>query len=453
MPKIVKPLTAKEVSSAITLATKQGKEKWLSDGGGLALKIGASGSAKFWFRYRHPVTKTQQYKELGEHSSLFGLSEARKLAAQEREILRNGKDPNEVAAELQRMEQAAKEAEAAEKARLAAQITVNALFERWAATDLVRRKDGGKEIRRMFQKDVLPLLGSYHAKDITKGHITAVTDKLLARGVTRMGKQIFSLMRQMFRFAESRDIVELDPTAKIRKIDIGGKDTERDRVLSELEIGELLTLLPVAKLVLSTEIAIWLCLSTCCRIGELLKAEWAHIDLERRAWRIPAENSKNGKAHTVYLSEFSIKQFKALLVNQLSTIDEGTKVRWCFPNRDNTDHVCGKTVSKQIGDRQRAGKPILGGRCQNKNALVLPGGTWTPHDLRRTGATMMVSLGVIPEVAERCLNHLEQNKVKRIYQRHNYEREMRDAWERLGERLEMLTSSNRNNLLFLKKTA
>ena len=47
--------------------------------------------------------------------------------------------------------------------------------------------------------------------------------------------------------------------------------------------------------------------------------------------------------------------------------------------------------------------------------LALIGGRWGPHDLRRTGATMMVMLGVLPEVAERCLNHTEQNRVKRIH--------------------------------------
>jgi integrase len=69
---------------------------------------------------------------------------------------------------------------------------------------------------------------------------------------------------------------------------------------------------------------------------------------------------------------------------------------------------------------------------------MLPGGKWTPHDLRRTGATMMVSLGVLPEVVERCLNHREQNRVKRIYQRHDYKKEMKAAWQLLGERITAL---------------
>lgn len=53
----------------------------------------------------------------------------------------------------------------------------------------------------------------------------------------------------------------------------------------------------------------------------------------------------------------------------------------------------------------------------------------------------MNALGVLSEVAERCLNHMEENKIKRIYQRYGYEIEMRQAWEKLGERLDLLTKA------------
>ena len=57
----------------------------------------------------------------------------------------------------------------------------------------------------------------------------------------------------------------------------------------------------------------------------------------------------------------------------------------------------------------------------------------------RGGATMMTALGVLPEVAERCLNHTEENRVKRTYQRHSYTKECSEAWEKLGSRLQDLT--------------
>ncbi len=88
--------------------------------------------------------------------------------------------------------------------------------------------------------------------------------------------------------------------------------------------------------------------------------------------------------HFVYLSPFALRQFRAL---QART----GKTRWCFPGRDGESHVDVKSVSKQVGDRQHRFKQRKALRNRrNDNSLVLSGGEngeWTPHDLRRTGAT------------------------------------------------------------------
>lgn len=376
--------------------------------------------------------------------TLAKIRQARKDAAV---MLAQGKDPN-AARRNEKLAGKAEQAEAEAQARariaaaeaLQARITVADLFERWATVQLIRRRDGGKEIRRMFEKDVLPIIGALAVEDVRKGHVTAVTDALLARGVTRMAKLIFSLIRQMFRFAVSRDVIEYDPTANLSKKDMFGKNTERDRHLKDDGIRALHRQMPEAQLLKTTEAAIWITLATACRIGELLRAQWKHVRLDAREWLIPAENSKNGHAHTVYLSDFAIRHFEAL-----QAINGASK--WCFPNRDDTAHVCVKTVTKQIGDRQRGDLPPMSRRSPYVNALALPGGRWTPHDLRRSAATMMTALKVLPEVAERCLNHAEENSIKRTYLKHDYEAEKREAWRLLGERLELLTRDDAGNVI------
>ena len=61
---------------------------------------------------------------------------------------------------------------------------------------------------------------------------------------------------------------------------------------------------------------------------------------------------------------------------------------------------------------------------------------------------MMGELGVMGEVIERCLNHVEQNKLKRIYQRHELKAEQYEAWRLLGERIALiLTKNNRENVV------
>jgi hypothetical protein len=69
-------------------------------------------------------------------------------------------------------------------------------------------------------------------------------------------------------------------------------------------------------------------------------------------------------------------------------------------------------------------------------------GDWTPHDLRRTGATMMQALGVSLDVIDRCQNHvLAGSRVRRHYLHHDYAEEKKCAWNLLGDRLSAVLSS------------
>ena len=57
---------------------------------------------------------------------------------------------------------------------------------------------------------------------------------------------------------------------------------------------------------------------------------------------------------------------------------------------------------------------------------------FTPHDLRRTAASCMTSIGIPRLVVSKILNHVEQG-VTAIYDRHSYDADKRKAllrWER-----------------------
>lgn len=225
-------------------------------------------------------------------------------------------------------------------------------------------------------------------------------------------------------------------------MDIGGQEVERDRVLSEDEIRELGRKLPAANFFRATEHAIWLMLATCCRVGEISRARWQHVDFEAQTWTIPAEHAKNEKVHVVYLSELALRQFEGL--RGLSAGDA-----WIFPARGGETHVCTKSITRQVRDRQRP--QAMTNRAKSTGVLLLSGGEWTPHDLRRTGATLMGTLGIRPDVIERCLNHVEQNKMARVYQRQKLEAEQAEAWRVLGERLDLLTRPDADNLVTLPR--
>ncbi|MBT2336244.1 integrase [Variovorax paradoxus] len=135
-------------------------------------------------------------------------------------------------------------------------------------------------------------------------------------------------------------------------------------------------------------------------------------------------------------------------MDELQALHELTgKTDWCFPATQREGHVFVKSVSKQVGDRQtrfKNRKPLA--RRRNDDSLVLAGGKtgeWTPHNLRRTAATMMQALRVSPDVIDRCQNHvLSGSKVRRHYLHHDYADEKREAWRLLGKRIDTILSAN-----------
>jgi len=341
------------------------------------------------------------------------------------------------AAEALRAQQLRLATQAAEQARL----TVRQLFDQWQKLDLQNRVNKGVDVLRAFNADVFPVIGDLAAEDVRKAHIQVILDSIRGRATDgrpriSMQKKTLADLRQMFGWALERDYLPANPTAVIRKAKLGAT-VERERVLSEAELIDLFDKLPSCGLADTSRLALMIQLSTASRIGETLQAHWAHVDFERRTWGIPADIAKNGKAHTIALSDFALHQFQTLHAITGMT-------PWLFPNSELTAPVCSKSTTKQVGDRQRYDKPIMKNRSQDAHALELPGGRWVPHDLRRTAATMMVQLGVLPDVVEKCLNHTEPNKLKRIYQRASYEVPMREAWRLLGERLDLLANKPAN---------
>ena len=418
----------------IKTAKAEGKSSsYLSDGAGLYLRVLKSGSKVWVYRMKDSGGKTR-WVDIGTYPDL-SLTDARTGAARLNSKRRKGIDPIE--------ESKAEEARSVEEKSLkAARLNTKALFERWEKQELSKRKDKGAEARRSFTKDVFPVIGTLPAADVSRAMIANVLDTVVARDAGIIANHLLGDLRQMYGFAISRGLVENDPTSHLKKADFGGKKVERDRVLSEDEIRELYSKLTTSTLHEKTKIAIGIMLSTCCRVGELSKARWADIDFERREWRIPAVNSKNGRTHMIRLSRFAVSQLQML--NDLTCDTE-----WCYPGRNGGSHLCLKSISKQIHDRQR----VLGikGRGKPSGALILANGLWVPHDLRRTGATMMGSLGVRPDVIEKCLNHIEQNRVQRTYQRQKLESEQAEAWRLLGERLELLHREYADNVIMLPK--
>jgi integrase len=410
----------------------------------------------------------------------LSLADAKSMAARIRALARESIDYQVQRNQMLQAEADARaEEQAAEEARRTKEqtenLTVRDLFTAWIA-DGVQRKDDNAELQRSFDKDVLPEIGGKAIRSVTEHDLRALLRKMVDRGVNRLTVLTSSNIKQMFLWAEKRQpwrklLSEGNPVQliEIEKIVSPKYDlsNERDRILSGSDISELRSKLNAMHIEYSkaenkrtaerplertTELAIWVMLSTICRVGELSMARWEHVDFDKSEWFIPRENTKgsigNQSDLMVYLSQFASDQFR--LLHKVTGHSE-----WCFPASNTDGHVCVKSMSKQIGDRQamfkkdKDGTPRLPMKNRrHDNSLVLgdgKNGAWTPHDLRRTGATLMQSLGVPLDIIDRCQNHvLSGSKVRRHYLHHDYADEKRDAWARLGERLSLTLNPSAN---------
>lgn len=421
----------------------------INDGGGIRgilTEAGARRVARLSFHFKIDYKQHELYLGTWPDTSLAEMRAKRDHA---RNLARQGINPIEAAkAEKAAAEQAKAEAEAA-RAIAEAKPTVKDVFDRWDRLHLSQAyKDGGAEVRRYFTTEILPALGDAPIDSLTRANVAAVVDNVLARGKPSAAKALLGCFRQFLRWSVARGYLDTDPSAALAKSSIK-TNGPRERVLSAEEVKLLPKLLPAAGLPKWAPHAVWVILATACRVSELLESRWDDFDLDNREWRIP--DTKSGRPHVVDLSDFAILHLRELdklrngpfLVNGRQTGEE------IMPISD-------KALTKSLKDRQRPAGfvPLKNRTITHPHALNLPGGPWTPHDLRRSAATFMQGLGVLPVIIERCLNHAEPNSLIRVYQRYDYRPERKDAFNRLGHHLEELAKGKPGTVVsFAKREA
>lgn len=454
--------TPKELDSI----TPMWKNDTISDGGGLSgtVRVSQDGKISIRFQYIFRIGEKTSFYQCGTYPAL-SLSSIRKNRDNAKNLVSQGIDPRKkkIADKIE-AQSIVNETIRAEERRKAEQLTFYDLYESWIK-DGVSRRDDNKYIIHTFRKYAIPALGDTELRKLTEHQLRNLYRTIISNGKIATSVELSKDIGQMLRWGIKRKpwrslIVDGNPSdlVEIKKLIPKGYSKERKRLLSPDEVKKLKTIFDNTNRIYSestnkrvierplkieSQLAVWICLSTLCRIGELLMSEWKHINFETRTWFIPAENVKGDDStkrdQIVYLSDFAFDKFK-----QMHKLTSDSN--WVFPARLKQGHVCIKSVSKQIGDRQIKYKnrtKKLQNRVEN-NSLVLGDQEWTPHDLRRTGATMMQQIKpmISRDVINLCQNHVIGTKVDRVYLLDDYAEEKKDAWYRLGEKLDQLLNQN-----------
>jgi integrase len=160
-----------------------------------------------------------------------------------------------------------------------------------------------------------------------------------------------------------------------------------------------------------------LLLLTGCRREEIARMTRAELSDNLATLRLPGDRTKNGLPHDVPLPPLAREILRG--VPQLA----GCK--FVFSTNGRTP-ISGFSKYKTRLDAAMLSEAL---KEQGRDATIPP---WRLHDLRRTAATGMASIGVPPHIVEACLNHVSGAKagVAGTYNRAAYEPEKRAALER-----------------------
>ena len=370
---------------------------------GFAIRVSPSGQKTWIFFYDYQGRRRRM--TLGTYPDM-SLTDARENHGDARKKLRKGIDP-------------ATEEQIRKLERIVAP-TIKELgdlfIEKWAKPN----KRTWKEDERILNKDVIPAWGKRKAADIKRPDVIHLLETIADRGAKIQSNRTLAVIRKMFNFAVGRGILEYNPCTNISPL---AKEHQKDRVLNETEIKVLWTELDKGIMSEETKRILKLILLTAQRPGEVVGAHWSEI--EGDWWTIPAKKAKNRKAHRVFLTSFT----KELLGFPRSG--------YVFPSPRGDGHIHINALSRAV---RRSYKPDKNGKV----AFTI--NHFTPHDLRRTAASLMTGMGTSRLVVSKILNHVEKG-VTAIYDRHSYDLEKQQALERWENKLLKITGIKENKEL------
>lgn len=253
-------------------------------------------------------------------------------------------------------------------------------------------------VKNRLEQDALPVLGRRLLSDIKPVDVVEVVRAVEQRGALDVARRLKQKIGEVYGFAIAMGWCDADPTTNVNRVLMPRRETEHMARVPLSRMPELVASLgkhPDAV----TAIGLQMTLLTATRSAEIRGARWSEIKGDR--WLIPASRMKQGRDHIVPLSKQALE-----LVERLRAMRRG---EYLFPG---------------------ARRPVV-----NANWLIYglyDLGKWrgvqTVHGFRSLFSTWANEKGYRSDVIERCLAHVEGNKVRGAY----------NAAEWLGERAALM---------------
>lgn len=395
----------------------------VTDRDGMYVVVRPTGAVIFRLDYR--INGRRETLTIGRYGrDGISLAEAREECLKARKSARAGTSP---AHEKQR-----------DKRRLQDAHSFGQFAERWFeeapmadSTRAMRRSIYRRDLERAWQNRLL--------REITAHDLRSLCQRIKDRDAPATAVHVRDITKQIFAFANLHGAGVANPADEVGPASIA-TFTPKDRALTPGEIRIMLRLLEQVATLPTIRLGLRLILLTMVRKSELQDATWDEVDFENAVWSIPKERMKRRNPHNVYLSSQALDIFVALKTCAGNS-------HYVLPSRYDADAPMSRAtfnrVTTSIAELAR------------KEDLQL--GSFTVHDLRRTGSTLLNELGFNRDWIEKCLAHEEGRSSRGVYNKAEYEPQRRhmlqewsnavDAWSR-GERYVVTLSPPATSLAF-----
>lgn len=288
-------------------------------------------------------------------------------------------------------------------------------------------KDVGNQ-RGIFEKNVVPFLGKKDPSEIRPKHIRECLHRTLERikadrpdiegaGLSHI-RHLQVVLRGFFKWLVSEEIIDMNPALSVETV---GVARVRERVLTPVEIWRFWRAIDLTGLDNHVVNALRFMLATGQRAKEVRSLRWADLDLREKVWQISAGTAKNKRMHRVPLNDLA---FKIIHDSRPSS----------YVRLQSDVYVFGAT--KSLSERTLS-KALL----RKRKEIGIE--DFTPHDLRRTAATMITAVGLPSLYASLLLNHAQQGITNRVYVHYSYDFEKKKAADIWGEALFYIVSAVR----------
>ena len=351
---------------------------------GFSIRILRSGSRSFSLDYR--FAGAQRRMAIGRWPE-WTVTAARERARDLRREIDEGRDPLGERGELREAPRFSNMIDRYLDEHVPHLALTNASDQRSMLTKLVAPHWGRKLVTEITPHDVAKLLNI-----IAKGRARPSKEKPNNRARKLQGakptpiraNRVGEVLRKMFTLAIGWGWRTDNPASGFKK----RIENERERFLSQDEIGKLAEALDAAKDQRGAGI-IRLCMLTGSRVGEVRQARFEQFNLELGSWSKPAASTKQRKIHRIPISA----EVTAIVRQRGLVVSKGNP--WLFP---------GDTPGQPVKEIRRFWINI------QKDAK-LP--DVRIHDLRHTFASLLVSGGASLEMIGKLLGHSQMQTTQR----------------------------------------